>query len=84
MHKTEHSSLLNLFCYCTVDPTVISLDRRPQQPDCLLEGSNVVLTCNIDGFPLPDVTFLKDNVTVPRPEDIPRITKINDQVPTPV
>ena len=51
-------------------------------PDCLLEGSNVTFTCNIEGFPRPEVIFLKDSVPiVPGEREFSRVTSINrDQV----
>lgn len=57
---------------------VVDLDR-PQLPDCLLEGSSVVLTCNVEGLPFPSVTFLKDNVTIiPGLGEFTRVTRIDE------
>ena len=39
-----------------------------QPTGCLLEGSNVLLTCNVTGFPRPMVIFMKgeQNITLPQ------------------
>ena len=35
-----------------------------QTRDCLQEESDVVFTCNVTGFPHPEVIFLKDSVAI--------------------
>ena len=39
------------------------------EPSCLLEGSDVVFTCNIEGFPRPNITFIKDSLPIPSSQD---------------
>lgn len=41
---------------------MFEVDSRPF--NCLLDGSNVTITCNTEGFPFPDIIFLKDTVPI--------------------
>lgn len=48
---------------------VLALDRtveveRPQEPPCLLEGSNVLFTCVVEGFPRPEIVFRNQSVLI--------------------
>ncbi len=60
--------------------------ESPQPLDCLLEGSNVTITCITEVHPgsHPNLTFLKDSVAiVPGEGEFTRITNISrDQVTT--
>ena len=77
--------LCGLYCIIAVDtqilPTGVSAMANDQQVECLTVGGNVTLTCNSEGFPRPEIIFLKDSVPI-----IPgsrRVTSIrNDQVRT--
>ena len=50
-----------------VEVTILSLDRvvdalgHDPEPYCLLEGSDVTFTCNVEGFPRPSITFIKNS-----------------------
>ena len=47
-------------------------------PECLLEGSSVLFTCVVDGFPYPEVTFKKDSVlVVPGMEGFTRVMRVS-------
>lgn len=46
-----------------------------QMQDCVPEGSDVLLTCNVTGYPLPEVLFLKDSVPIMLEDN--RITSIS-------
>lgn len=53
------------------------------EPNCLLDGRDVILTCNIiGGYPRPVLTFRKESdVIVPGKDQFYRATSINyDQV----
>ena len=54
----------------------------PQAPMCLLRDSSVILTCEVDGFPRPDVIFRNGSVPiVPGQPGFERVTSISmDQV----
>ena len=50
---------------------------------CLFEGRNVILTCEIFGFPRPEIVFRRDFnfIIIPGMEGFERITSISlDQV----
>ena len=67
--------LLSLPVHPVVAVSISSLSRVVNapgdlpEPSCLLEGSNVVFTCNIEGFPRPDITFIKDSLSIPLSQD---------------
>ena len=46
--------------------------RDLPEPACLLEGGDVVFTCNIEGFPRPNITFTKNSIPLASSQD--RIT----------
>ena len=53
--------------YPAAETTVLSLVldvNVPGNPQCLLDGSEVTLTCNIIGFPRPRITFRKNGVPI--------------------
>ena len=69
----------------TVPVQVINLTRQtdgPLTPSHLLSGSNVILTCELSGFPQPNVTFVRIMDTiVPGVSGFERLTFLNfDQV----
>ena len=78
----SYKALITVLCQCAV--AVRSLNvlvevGSAQTPDCLLEGGNVILTCNIQNFTYPyEVTFQKDSVPiVPGEGVLARVTSIN-------
>ena len=53
--------------------------ESPQPEECLLQGSTIVLTCNVTGFPRPVITFMKGEESVTPGEG--RVTSMSvDQV----
>ena len=38
--------------------------NNSQTPACLLEGSSVLFTCVVEGFPHPEIIFRKDSVPI--------------------
>ena len=68
-----------------VDVQVLGLTLMMEGDDkvqCLSEGQNVILTCDINGFPRLGIVFRRENVVIiPGGENFERITKISsDQV----
>ena len=58
-----------------MEVSVLSLDRavdapgHDPEPSCLLEGSDVTFTCNVEGFPRPSTTFIKNSQLLVSGED---------------
>lgn len=74
-------------CVCTITVHVqvvsvsLTVETRLEesQPGCLIEGRNIILTCNIiEGYPRPVITFKKrgENI-VPTSFEFFRITQLN-------
>ena len=78
-HAWHNMSLLQCLLSLPVHPVVaVSISSLSQvvdapgdlpEPSCLLEGSDVVFTCNIEGFPRPKITFIKDSLPIPSSQD---------------
>ena len=60
----------------------LSLTVEYTRFQCLLEGRNVILTCEIFGFPRPEIVFKRDDINIiPGMAGFERITNISlDQV----
>ena len=59
---------------------------RPQPRECLLQDTNLTLTCIIEGFPAPSVAFFKDGVMIsPGHDEVSDIhrdqVRINTRIP---
>ena len=60
----------------------LSLNVEDTGFQCLFEGRNVILTCEIFGFPRPEIVFSRDDINIiPGMAGFERITIISlDQV----
>ena len=73
-------STIIMYMYCIVELTVLSLTLEPSGPQCLLDRSQVTLTCNIMGFPRPQIIFRRNGVPIV-PEQLARVNRARfDQV----
>ena len=57
---------------------VLNLFVEIKTPPCLLEGSSVLFSCDIEGLARPDVVFRKDSLPIiPGREGFTRVTRVS-------
>ena len=65
-------------CSLLVKVQKMSLNVEDTGFQCLFEGQNVILTCEIFGFPRPEIVFKRDDIIIiPEMESFERITIIS-------